>query len=74
MNNTKITLRPKKFIEDKTEIECDSAAEILTIYDHFRSIASQYGIMTTTSEDIGIWTNPNFTPIPPTFPYSLDDF
>ena len=44
------------------------------MYDHFRSITSQNGIMTMASEDIDIWTNPDLTPIPPTLSYSPDDF
>ena len=74
IKGTKISIRPKKFIEDETVIDCDSADDILTMYDHFRSIASQYGIMTTDSQDIGLWRDPDLEPIPTTFPFRSDDF
>ena len=34
INDTKVSVRSKKFLEDKTAIRCDSAEEILTTYDH----------------------------------------
>ena len=74
INGTKVSVRSKKFLEDKTRIQCDSAEEIITTYDHFCSIASQYGIMLTPSHDIELWTNPDLEPIPPTFPYQHEDF
>ena len=74
IKGTKVSVRPKKFLEDKTKIHCDSTEEVITTYDHFCSIASQYGIMLTPSKDISLWTNPDLEPIPPTFPYQQDDF
>jgi hypothetical protein len=73
ISGTNITIRTKKYQEDKTTIACDTSDELLTMYTLLVQVSRQYGIYITPSEKLYLW-NISQNNIPPTFPLVVKDF
>ena len=68
-----ITIRGKKYQEDRTPITCPSKDHLLLMYNHLANVSRQYGIHITDLGDLTKWDRPN-QDHPPTFPYGSDVF
>ena len=67
-----VTIRTKKFQEDKTEVPCESSQEVFTAYILLSHISHQYGIYITDVGDIEPWEMTN--KYPPTCPLKEKHF
>ena len=68
-----VSIRSKKYQEDKTPITCASKDNLFLMYDHLVNVSKQYGVHITDLGDLKIWQNPTKT-YPTTFPYEARDF